>query len=119
MILALFGPAPSGLDLSENPGGSNSASVAVLFVIAALAVVLRFASRRIADTPLQKDDYVIVVALLFTGGSAGMSFGVGHYGAGKHVWAVTSSDLSMASKVSVYLRLRYPFMHALEFCDNC
>jgi hypothetical protein len=65
-------------------------------------VVLRFASRRIADTPLQKDDYVIVVALLFTGGNAGMSFGVGHYGAGKHVWAVTSSDLSMASKVCLY-----------------
>ncbi|KAF3001713.1 hypothetical protein E8E14_002650 [Neopestalotiopsis sp. 37M] len=113
VILALFGPAPSGLDLSENPGGSNSASVAVLFVIAALAVVLRFASRRIADTPLQKDDYVIVVALLFTGGSAGMSFGVGHYGAGKHVWAVTSSDLSMASKL--LFAYTYIFAAAVTF----
>ncbi|ETS79168.1 hypothetical protein PFICI_09021 [Pestalotiopsis fici W106-1] len=99
VILALFGPAPSDLDLSEDPAKSNSALVAVLFVIAACAVVLRFASRRIADTPLQKDDYAIVVALLFTGGSAGMSFGVGRFGAGKHVWAVTARDLSTASKL--------------------
>lgn len=99
VIVALFGPAPSDLDLAEDPARSNSALVAVLFVIAACAVVLRFVSRRIADTPLQKDDYAIVVALLFTGGSAGMSFGVGHFGAGKHVWAVSSKDLSMASKV--------------------
>ncbi|KAI0162678.1 hypothetical protein BJ166DRAFT_274384 [Pestalotiopsis sp. NC0098] len=113
VIVALFGPAPSDLDLAEDPARSNSALVAVLFVIAACAVVLRFVSRRIADTPLQKDDYAIVVALLFTGGSAGMSFGVGHFGAGKHVWAVSSKDLSMASKL--LFAYTYIFAAAVTF----
>ncbi|KAI1857579.1 uncharacterized protein JN550_013148 [Neoarthrinium moseri] len=100
VILALFGPAPTGVDLSESPVHSNNAAVAVLLVIAACAVLLRFAARRITGNPLQKDDWAIVVALLFTAGSAGMSFAIGSYGAGKHVWAVTGESLSTATKAS-------------------
>lgn len=98
-ILALFGPPPAGTDLSENPIAGNDTAVAVLLGIATVAVVLRLWCRRYTSSPLKADDSVIVAALILTYATGGMSFAVGHFGAGKHVWSVKAVDLAMAAEV--------------------
>lgn len=98
-ILALFGPVPAGTDLNENPVPGNDVAVAVLLGIATVAVVLRLWCRRYTSTPLKADDSVIVAALILTYATGGMSFAVGQFGAGRHVWTVKAVDLSMAAQV--------------------
>lgn len=98
-ILALFGPAPAGTDLNENPTPGNDVAVAVLLGIATVAVILRLWCRRYTSIPLKADDTVIVAALILTYATGGMSFAVGAFGAGRHVWTVKAVDLAMAAEV--------------------
>lgn len=59
-----FGPPPSGLNLKDNATPGNNAAVIVLTVIATTAVVLRLGARRMQQTALVADDYLILVALV-------------------------------------------------------
>lgn len=63
-IEAVFGPAPANTDLTEDSRVGNNAAVIILWIIAAVAVVLRMISRKMLQAGLRWDDFVIVIALV-------------------------------------------------------
>lgn len=95
----LFGSAPAGTDLSESKAAGNDAAVIVLAVIASLAVGMRLWARTVQKLQLQADDYLIVIALVFTYATAGLSITGGVFGSGKHVWAVPTGNILIILKI--------------------
>lgn len=73
VIQAVFGPAPDGLDLTENRGPADSAAVSVLLVLAVCAVLARFICRFYARNAFLADDWAILVTLAFVAGAAGLT----------------------------------------------
>lgn len=63
-IEALFGPAPSNIDLNDTSVGNNNRGVISMICLAALAVVTRFICRIVFRNPILADDYMIIVALV-------------------------------------------------------
>ncbi|OCL10403.1 hypothetical protein AOQ84DRAFT_289378 [Glonium stellatum] len=60
-----FGPAPPGIDLSQNQNGQIFGAVITLMVIGTIAVIMRFIARRTPNSmSLAVDDYLIVAALV-------------------------------------------------------
>ncbi|TLD11113.1 hypothetical protein PgNI_05246 [Pyricularia grisea] len=93
IIQAVFGPAPDGIDLSENRGPADSAAVSVLLVLAVCAVVARFICRFYARNAFLSDDWAILVALIFVAGTVGLTIAGSSRGAGRHVWALTIDQI--------------------------
>lgn len=61
----VFGPPPPGIDLSENKTPQNNAVMIAMYVIAVVAVVLRFISRtKVQKTFLGMDDWVTAACLV-------------------------------------------------------
>ncbi|CAL5867485.1 uncharacterized protein PFLUO_LOCUS1704 [Penicillium psychrofluorescens] len=84
-----FGEAPAGIDLSESHLGRNNAAVITTYILAALAVLLRFYARlKIQQAKIAADDWMIFASLLSVTGSLICTIIGGNYGLGKHVWAV-------------------------------
>ncbi|KXH66347.1 hypothetical protein CSAL01_03941 [Colletotrichum salicis] len=98
-IVAIFGPPPDGLDISESSVARNSAAVIILAVLASVAVVLRLMARFLQGHSLKADDWAILDSLLFVGATVGLSIAGGAYGAGNHVWSFTPLDLKEVSKI--------------------
>ncbi|KAJ9149249.1 Pth11-like integral membrane protein [Pleurostoma richardsiae] len=107
-IVAIFGPPPAGLDLSENTASQDKGAVISMFILAAIFVALRFAARIVQRSTPHWDDWVIVLALVFVGGTSGMGIAGGVYGAGRHVWAITLADLEEVFKIL----FAYTFLYA-------
>lgn len=63
-ILALFGPAPSDIDLSATAVSVNNGAVIAMLCLAAVAVLLRFTARIILRNALMADDWAIIAALV-------------------------------------------------------
>lgn len=63
-IEAVFGPAPSDIDLEATSVRTNNSGVIAMIVLAAVAVITRFVSRIICRNPVLADDYIIVLALV-------------------------------------------------------
>lgn len=63
-MVALFGPAPEGMDLTRSTAMADTAAVIVLLVLAAVAVVLRFVARTVQRSGLRMDDWTIILALV-------------------------------------------------------
>ena len=63
-IQAIFGPPPSGLDLSENSAPQDEGAVISMFILAAIFLALRFTARFIQRNAVKWDDWVIVLALV-------------------------------------------------------
>ena len=60
-----FGPAPPGVNLTENQNGQIFGAVITLMVIGTAAVVIRFVARSTSNSiSLASDDYLIVAALV-------------------------------------------------------
>lgn len=60
-----FGPAPPGLDLSENHNANLSGAVAAVAICGTIAVAMRFFIRiRAKDVKLALDDYLVGLALV-------------------------------------------------------
>ncbi|PGH26725.1 hypothetical protein AJ80_01671 [Polytolypa hystricis UAMH7299] len=95
-----FGPAPPGVDLSENQNVTVYGAVIALMVIGTIAVVLRVATRTGSkDGGLAVDDYLIFAALLFSWGT-GISCFIGiPYGLGKHLQALTKHEFTVVWQV--------------------
>lgn len=56
--------APRGFDINEDKGPYLARICSVMIVISAIAVVLRFLSRRVVKAPLLWDDWVILLAMV-------------------------------------------------------
>jgi len=60
-----FGPAPPGVNLTENQNGQIFGAVITLMVIGTVAVIMRFVARSTPNSiSLASDDYLIVAALV-------------------------------------------------------
>lgn len=63
-VTALFGVAPSSIDLSENTAASDKEAIITLIVIAAVAIALRFYARTIQRQKPYMDDWIITICLV-------------------------------------------------------
>lgn len=68
-VIEQFGQPPPGIDLSEVQMPGTKIGVIVLVAVATLSVLLRLGSRLVQDAGLRADDYLIIVALLFSIGT--------------------------------------------------
>ena len=67
-ITDVFGPPPPGIDLSENRTPKNNAVMIAMYVLASVAIILRFISRmRVQRVPVEIDDWVIAACLVSIG----------------------------------------------------
>ncbi|KXH34426.1 hypothetical protein CSIM01_00337 [Colletotrichum simmondsii] len=108
-IVAIFGPPPDDLDISESSVAGNNAAVIILVVLSSVAVVLRLMARFLQGHSLKADDWTILLSLaqdvndissqLLVGATVGLSIAGGAYGAGNHVWSFTPQDLTQVFKI--------------------
>ncbi|KAI9741126.1 MAG: hypothetical protein M1834_002839 [Cirrosporium novae-zelandiae] len=96
---SLFGEAPSSINLKDNRTPGDNAAVIILLVIANIAVGARLASRRIQRASLVAHDYLIMIALLMVYATTALSITGGYFGAGKHVWVVSTPNLVTIVKI--------------------
>ncbi|KAL4811207.1 hypothetical protein BDV18DRAFT_155812 [Aspergillus unguis] len=108
VILAGFGPPPSGLDLSASNVSVNNGAVIAMLCLASVAVILRFTARIILRNALMYDDWAIIAALIFIGATTGISIAGGNVGSGRHIWAVSVEDLMALYR----LLFSYTFLYA-------
>ncbi|VTT83788.1 unnamed protein product, partial [Fusarium fujikuroi] len=99
-IIAIAGPLPPDVDLTANTASSDRAAIISVFTLALIAIALRFTTRNIQQTKIHCDDWVIIISMALVGGTAGLAIGPGgHYGAGKHIWAVHLDSLQQIYKI--------------------
>ncbi|KAL4882850.1 hypothetical protein BJY04DRAFT_216938 [Aspergillus karnatakaensis] len=131
-ILAAFGPPPPDVDLAESSVSVNNGAVIAMLCLAAVAVILRFTARVILRNALLYDDWTIIAALvgllldcllsevlltkglkICIGATTGISVAGGNVGSGKHVWAISLSDLmALYRKMPIQLLYSYTFLYA-------
>lgn len=94
MSASVFGEPPPGTDLSANHTGNNNAAVIVTYIIAAIAVALRFYTRsRVRRVSIASDDWLSLAALVSVTASFVSTIIGGYHGLGKHVWIVPIEDV--------------------------
>ncbi|KAM0397154.1 hypothetical protein ACHAQC_004691 [Fusarium culmorum] len=59
-----WGPAPAGIDLTENQDGEILRPVVALMTLGILAVAIRLVARWKSGTGIAIDDYLILLALM-------------------------------------------------------
>ncbi|ODM18128.1 hypothetical protein SI65_05999 [Aspergillus cristatus] len=97
---SVFGESPVGIDLSANNRERNNTAVITTYVLAAVFVALRFYTRfRVQQTKVASDDWMILAALLAVTASLVCTIIGGHYGLGKHVWAVPMPDITKVVQI--------------------
>ncbi|KAJ5206514.1 hypothetical protein N7491_002869 [Penicillium cf. griseofulvum] len=92
-ILALFGPAPANIDLTDSDVSVNNGVVIAMLCLATLLVILRFTARIILRNALMADDWAIIAALICIAATTAISVAGGTTGAGSHIWAVKLEEL--------------------------
>ncbi|KAJ5984565.1 hypothetical protein N7481_006664 [Penicillium waksmanii] len=128
-ILAVFGPIPAGVDLTDSDVNVNNGAVIAMLCLSTVAVILRFVARVTLRNALMADDWAIIIALvsyLFNFikliCSLGIDLGIskGLYrcydwyqcrsgtGSGRHIWAVSLDELMQLYK----LLFSYTFLYA-------
>ncbi|RGP69226.1 pth11-like integral membrane [Fusarium longipes] len=107
-IIAFAGPPPADIDLNADTASSDRAAIIAVLILALLAIALRFAARTIQRTKVHMDDWIIVLGMILVGGTAGLAIAGGHFGAGKHIWAVKMDDLQEIYKIL----FAYTFLYA-------
>lgn len=110
IIIAVYGPVPADVDLAEDHRAANDAVVGILLLVATVALMLRLVCRRMNNTGFKADDYSMAAALFFTYASGALSLTAARFGAGRHVWSLTASQVSMAGEVRRIALLRYSKM---------
>ncbi|KAJ5231270.1 hypothetical protein N7489_011978 [Penicillium chrysogenum] len=63
-ILALFGPAPSDIDLTASDVSVNNGVVIAMLSLATVLVTLRFTARIVLRNALMADDWAIIAVLV-------------------------------------------------------
>ncbi|KAF5635262.1 Pth11-like integral membrane [Fusarium tjaetaba] len=100
-IIAFAGPPPPDVDLTANTAASDRAAIISVLLLALIAIALRFTARNIQQTKIHWDDWFewLTMDKALVGGTAGLAIAGGHYGAGKHIWAVDLSNLQQIYKI--------------------
>lgn len=80
--------APSDVNLEASQQGVTLKATIPFAIIAVIAVICRFVSRKIQVTRYEFDDYMIVVGLVFTLGCFTISMKMVNLGSGKHLATV-------------------------------
>ncbi|OJJ42185.1 hypothetical protein ASPZODRAFT_77553 [Penicilliopsis zonata CBS 506.65] len=89
-----FGDAPAGTDLTANRRLQDNAAVTATYIMAVLAIALRFYTRfRVQQAALAADDWTILVSLLGVTATFISTIIGGYYGLGRHVWSVPLADV--------------------------
>ncbi|OJJ66259.1 hypothetical protein ASPBRDRAFT_138327 [Aspergillus brasiliensis CBS 101740] len=107
-IVAIFGQPSGHIDLAVTQVPRDNAAVIALLVLSVVAVLLRVIARLAMRNPFRLDDWLILVCLVFVMATAGLSLAGGAFGAGRHVWAVSLSELTSIFKIL----FTYTFMYA-------
>ncbi|KAJ5753401.1 uncharacterized protein N7511_007554 [Penicillium nucicola] len=95
-----FGPAPPGIDISENQQARMLGAVVSLMIIGTLAVILRLYTRaKTSQTNFGLDDFLILVSLLFAYGTAACVIISLKYKNGWHQQALTDSEFTVLWKL--------------------
>lgn len=81
------------------------------WTIAALFVSLRFYLRGHLMNVLGREDWVILVSLIFSGGVSASFIIEAYYGLGKHVAALTSIEIQKASEASTHTLRSLSYMN--------
>lgn len=104
-----FGPAPAGIDLSENQDGDIFGPVVALMVVSSIFIITRFVTRILSrQGGVSLDDYLILVGWFFTTGTAMCCLISTNYGCGRHLWVLTTTEFEVIFKVSSFTTLFYP-----------
>ena len=64
IVLAVFGPPPEGMDLTEDQSVANTVASVVCLFLAIVAMGLRLWARSIQNFGIKADDWLIIVALV-------------------------------------------------------
>ncbi|OQE39179.1 hypothetical protein PENCOP_c007G05044 [Penicillium coprophilum] len=108
MSLSPFGEPPPGTDLSADHGSRNNAAVITTFVLATIAVGLRFYTRyRVQSVRVAADDWMIVGAFLAVTASLILTVLGGYHGLGKHVWIVPIPEVVETMRILFVYVLLY------------
>ncbi|KAI8625679.1 hypothetical protein F5Y19DRAFT_240979 [Xylariaceae sp. FL1651] len=94
VILAAFGPPPPGIDLEAKQETAIIVVALVSTAFATLALILRIWARNFQRFGMMADDYVMIVALIFTYGTLVITILGAKAGAGTHIWALHPSDVA-------------------------
>ncbi|KAI2616873.1 hypothetical protein GGR54DRAFT_631611 [Hypoxylon sp. NC1633] len=107
-ILAVFGPPPADVNLSESQGTADNVAAIICAAFATIALILRIYARNLQRFDMMADDWLMVVALIMVYGTCAINIIGGAHGAGKHIWAVTMADLTTIFQ----LLYSYTFVYA-------
>ncbi|GAP83085.1 putative integral membrane protein [Rosellinia necatrix] len=93
-VLAVFGPPPPGIDLLAK---QETAIIVVALVSTAFATValgLRIWARNFQRFGMMADDYLMIIALIFTYGTLVITILGAKAGAGRHLWSLHPQDIA-------------------------
>lgn len=92
-------------DLDESYQGNIVACAAATWAIAAVFVALRFFLRGYLMKVLGREDWTILISLLFSAGVSAAFIVEAHFGLGKHMATISDNNLQRATQVRTSLRL--------------
>ncbi|KAK2767052.1 hypothetical protein FQN54_006370 [Arachnomyces sp. PD_36] len=102
-------PPPPGLDIYEDRATHVIASVVAPAILAIIAVGLRIWARHLSQAGFKWDDYLIIIALVFSTGDCALNILMVKLGGmGKHIW---NPNIDMV--------VMYKLIFAMEFVYSC
>ena len=90
----------TNVDLRESQQDVTLKATIPFAVLAVIAVICRFISRRIQKLRFEFDDYMSLAALIFTLGCFTLSMEMTRLGSGKHIAAVPLENIPQYFKVN-------------------
>ncbi|KAJ2986755.1 hypothetical protein NUW58_g4878 [Xylaria curta] len=107
-IKAIFGDAPPGINLLAKQETAIIAVALVSTAFATIALLLRIWARNFQRFGMMADDYLMVVALIFTYGTLVITILGAKAGAGRHVWSLAPQQVADVFR----LLYSYTFIYA-------
>ncbi|KAI0538856.1 hypothetical protein GGR58DRAFT_279818 [Xylaria digitata] len=94
IIIAAFGPPPEGINLLAKQETAIIVVALVSTAFATIALGLRIWARNFQRFGMMADDYLMIVALIFTYGTLVITILGAKAGAGRHLWALHPQDVA-------------------------
>ncbi|KAJ5722823.1 hypothetical protein N7488_000858 [Penicillium malachiteum] len=104
---------PAGINLNDDASGRDDAALVVVFVVAVIVMIIRFAVRlrtSAGKSRLRLDDWLMLAAMIPLTVIFAVTFVVTHLGLGKHVWNTTVGHLQTMEKLLYASLIVYTFL---------